>query len=169
MVKEDSQKFDAPIPGMAMTGELGGKPWQTPPQYPTVEETLDYYMSRMASDAFEDNLIEVLKLGVDVVTIANTMQTTSVMEGVHTIDVGILVTPVIMEFIMLVADAAGVEYDDGMTEEEEPTKAEIANILKEFKQMQGEDEPSETTVEEPIVVEEETPEEEPMGLMARRN
>ena len=70
---------------------------------------------------------------------------------------------------MLVADAAGVEYDDGMTEEEEPTKAEIANILKEFKQMQGEDEPSETTVEEPIVVEEETPEEEPMGLMARRN
>lgn len=168
MLKEDTQKFDAPIPGMALTGELGGKPWQNPAQHPTVEGTLDYYMTRMATDEFEDNLIEVLKLGVDVATIANTMQTASVMEGVHTIDVGILVTPVIMEFIMLVADAAGIEYDDGMTDEVEPTKAEIANILKEFKQMQSKDEPSEPTMEEPIV-EEETLEEEPTGLMARRN
>jgi|11_taG_2_1085331.scaffolds.fasta_scaffold12090_3 hypothetical protein len=168
MVKEDTQMFDAPIPGMAMTGELGAKPWQNPPQFPTVEETLDYYMSRMATDAFEDNLIEVLKLGVDVATIANTMQTASVMEGVHTIDVGILVTPVIMEFIMLVADAAGIDYDDGMTDEVEPTKAEIANILKEFKQMQSKGDTSEPTIEEPVV-EEDTPEEEPTGLMARRN
>jgi len=169
MVKEDTQMFDAPIPGMAMTGELGAKPWQNPPQFPTVEETLDYYMSRMATDAFEDNLIEVLKLGVDVATIANTMQTSSVMEGVHTIDVGIIVTPVIMEFIMLVADAAGIEYDDGMTDEVEPTKAEIANILKEFKQMQSKGDTSEPTIEEPVVEEEDTPEEEPTGLMARRN
>jgi len=169
MVKEDTQMFDAPIPGMAMTGELGAEPWQNPPQFPTVEETLDYYMSRMATDAFEDNLIEVLKLGVDVTTIANTMQTASVMEGVHTIDVGILVTPVIMEFIMLVADAAGIEYDDGMTDEVEPTKAEIANILKEFKQMQSKGDTSEPTIEEPVVEEEDTPEEEPTGLMARRN
>ena len=168
MVKEDTQMFDAPIPGMAMTGELGAKPWQNPPQFPTVEDTLDYYMSRMATDAFEDNLIEVLKLGVDVATIANTMQTANVMEGIHTIDVGIIVTPVIMEFIMLVADAAGIEYDDGMTDEVEPTKAEIANILKEFKQMQSKGDTSEPTIEEPVV-EEDTAEEEPTGLMARRN
>tara|TARA_R110002153_G_scaffold55303_1_gene153520 strand:- start:30 stop:536 length:507 start_codon:yes stop_codon:yes gene_type:complete len=168
MLKEDTQKFDAPIPGMAMTGELGGKPWQTPPQFSTVEDTIDYYMSRMATDEFEDNLIEVLKLGVSVTAIANTMQTGSVMEGVHSIDVGILVTPIIMEFIMLVADAAGIDYDDGMTEEKEPTAAEIANILKEFKQMQNKEEPSEPMMEEPVV-EEEVPEEEPTGLMARRN
>jgi len=82
--------------------------------------------------------------------------------------VGILVTPVIMEFIMLVADAAGIDYDDGMTDEVEPTKAEIANIIKEFKQMQSKGDTSEPTMEEPIV-EEDTPEEEPTGLMARRN
>ena len=62
MLKEDTQKFDAPIPGMALAGELGAEPWQNPAQHPTVEGTLDYYMTRMATDEFEDNLWEIAVL-----------------------------------------------------------------------------------------------------------
>ena len=38
MLKE--QSFDAPIPGMSMTHELGARPWQSPPQYSTVDEVI---------------------------------------------------------------------------------------------------------------------------------
>ena len=37
--------FDAPVPGEAMTAELGARPWQQPAQYTTVEEALDFYES----------------------------------------------------------------------------------------------------------------------------
>ena len=37
MVETKEPIFDAPIPGMSLTAELGGRPWQSPPQYATVE------------------------------------------------------------------------------------------------------------------------------------
>ena len=41
--------LDAPIPGQSLTHELGARPWQTPAQYATVEEALDYYIPRRVS------------------------------------------------------------------------------------------------------------------------
>tara|TARA_R110002153_G_scaffold39657_1_gene114063 strand:+ start:693 stop:1214 length:522 start_codon:yes stop_codon:yes gene_type:complete len=105
--------FDAPVPGMAMTAELGGRPWQTPPQFTTVEEALDYYIPRLQSDEVSSQILDVLEMGVPVTTVANTMQLGSVMEGKHSIDVGMLIIPVLMELIMLVADTAGIEYESG--------------------------------------------------------
>ena len=42
MKQLDETSFDRPIPGMGMTAVLGGRPWQTPPTYATVEEATDY-------------------------------------------------------------------------------------------------------------------------------
>ena len=36
------QRFSAPIPGMAMTRELGSRPWQRPPQYSTIEDVSSF-------------------------------------------------------------------------------------------------------------------------------
>ena len=44
--------FELPVPGMAMTHEVGASPWQTPPTYATVEEASEYYIERMSSDEF---------------------------------------------------------------------------------------------------------------------
>ena len=44
---EALRNFDAPIPGMSLTAELGARPWQTPAQYPTVDEAIEYYMNSM--------------------------------------------------------------------------------------------------------------------------
>ena len=43
-------KLDAPIPGMSLTHELGARPWQQPAQYTTIDEVIDYYVTRMASE-----------------------------------------------------------------------------------------------------------------------
>lgn len=167
-MEKSENKFDAPIPGMGMTAELGGRPWQTAPQYPTVEGAIDYYITRMSSDEFADQTIDVLEMGVPVSTLVDIIQTTGAMEGLHTIDVGILISPVLMEFIMFLGDSAGVEYTIGTDETTEPSKALISSALNKFKQ---EDAKQEESVGEEILMTKVAPvmEEQPTGLMARRS
>ena len=155
--------FDAPIPGMSLTHELGARPWQSPPQYTTVDEAVEYYLERMSTDEFMDQMADVLEMNVPVTTLANTIQLAGVMDGKHTVDVGMLVMPLLMEMIMLIGDNAGVKYDNGLTDVPDNTTKDtlIEAVRKEMQQKINESE------EEPEV--EEVTEEEPKsGLMARR-
>lgn len=47
MAFRETSDFDAPIPGMSLTHELGARPWQSPPKMNTVEEGIDFYVSRI--------------------------------------------------------------------------------------------------------------------------
>jgi len=164
MEMRNQPSFDAPIPGQSLTMELGSRPWQNPARFTTVDETIDYYMERMSSEEFMVQLAEVLEAGVPVTSIANTIQLSSVMEGVHTVDVGMLVLPMIMEMLMMIGDSAGVKYDKGLENPNKPLLRDstIAKAVAEY----------EAKIEDKDVVEEtedkEVEDEEPTGLMARR-
>jgi len=155
--------LDAPIPGQSLTAPLGGRPWQSPPQFPTVDEAVDYYTSRMSTPEFTEQLVEILEMGIPATTIANTMQMASVMEGKHSIDVGMLTLPLIVEMIMFVAESEGIDYDDGLTEvkDNKTNDAVLENIRRKMKEQSG-------VVEEEQTPEVEEKEEMPTGLMARR-
>jgi len=159
--------FDAPIPGQSLTAELGARPWQSPPQFTTVDEALEFYVPRMANDSFSEKLIDVMEMGIPLTTLANSMQMNSVMEGKHSVDVGIIIMPVLIEMMRLIGDSAGIEYDTGMDKKE---KTRSTLITKALNKLRDEEAKNETTEEPEEVVEEPTPveEEEPKGLMARR-
>ena len=170
------QSFDAPIPGMSMTHELGARPWQSPPKHTTVDDAIEYYLDRMSSEEFLDQLTDVMEMGVPVTNIANTMQLGNVMEGIHSVDVGMLVLPVLVEMMMLVGDSAGIKYDSGLSKEAPMNEKRTRNTLVaktarklqlQLNEQEGkEDKPM---VDEPIEMEEEEmPEEKPKGLMGRR-
>lgn len=135
--------LDAPIPGMALTAELGARPWQSPPQYNSVEEVLDYYIPRLSSDEVANQLLDVLEMGVPVTTVANTMQTGGVMEGKHNIDVGMLVMPVLIELIMFIADTAGIKYETGLEKPEQIRGTLVNKAVERFKNKTQEVEPEE--------------------------
>ena len=158
------EMFDAPIPGMSLTHELGARPWQQPSQFPTVDEAIEYYMSSMTSEEFMDQIIEVLEMGVPVTTIANSMQLSSVMEGKHTVDVGMMVVPILMEMIMMLGDSANVEYETGLTNPDagKPRDSQLAKYAREYKE-KLKDADVEEAQEEPV-----EKEDKPTGLMARR-
>ena len=160
--------FDAPIPGMAMTHELGARPWQNPPQYTTVEEALDYYIPRMANDAFSDQLVDIMQMGVPLTTLANTVQMSGVMDGKHSADIGILILPVLIEMMQFIGDSAGVEYNSGLEDSDEPRSS--IGVLAIDKLRKEEAMQEEAGVEEEMQTElpMDMPEEEPKGLMARR-
>jgi len=152
--------LDAPIAGMSLTHELGARPWQNPPQYTTVDEAIEYYLERMSTDEFMDQLVDVMEMGVPITTLANTIQLSGVMEGKHTVDVGMLVMPLLMEMMMLIGDNADVNYDSGLTDLPDNTTKDslIEAVRKEMKEK----------IEEKSDEEEITQEEPKSGLMARR-
>ena len=158
----DEPLLDAPIPGQALTHELGARPWQSPPQYSTVDEAVDYYSSRLSTPEATSQIIDILQMGIPVTSLANTIQMGSIMDGKHSIDVGMLVLPLIVEVIMFIAEQEGIDYDDGLTDvkDNKTNEAILENIRTQMKEKAGE-----PVEEEPVV--EETPEE-PTGLMARR-
>jgi len=180
MLEEKQPRFDAPIPGMSLTHELGARPWQQPAQFTTVEEVVEHYTDNMLNnDEFADQLIDVMGMGIPLTTIANTIQLAGVMEGKHSVDTGLLALPVIVESMQLIGDAAGVKYNTGMEEadganRETLAKRNIENLYQEHKEKTKEKEDYSVEdmnkeAEEQIVEMEETkPDEEPMGIMQRR-
>ena len=159
------QSFDRPIPGMGMTHEVGARPWQNPPTYTTVEEAVNYYVERMSTDQFRDQLIDVMEMGIPLTTMANTIQLASVMEGVHTVDVGMMLLPILVELLKSMGDASNVQYVTGMEKTEgassQTAPSSIINNMMRQPTEEQEMQPQELSVEEET-------DDQPMGLMARR-
>ena len=173
MVEEKQPRFDAPIPGMSLTHELGARPWQQPAQFVTVDEVIDHYVTRMMNnDDFADQLVDVMDMGIPLTTIANTIQLAGVMEGKHSIDTGLLALPVLIETMMLIGDGAGIDYNTGMKEEISKNRQTLSarTVEKLMEQEKGDDkDPDNIVIEEDIEDTQDKPvDEEPVGLMQRR-
>ena len=165
---DDVVPFDAPIAGMSLTHELGARPWQSPSQYSTVEEALDYYIPRLQTEEVKEQLLDVLEMGVPVTNIANAMQTAGVMQGKHSIDVGMLVLPVLVELIMLIGDAADIEYTSGLEKGKRIRSTLVDNAVERLKEEEKEKTAEvKDVVEEEEEIVEEMPEERAGGLMSR--
>jgi len=95
------------------------------------------------------------------------------MQGLHTVDVGILITPVIMEMLAYIGDDAGIEYNlgtDTPVNEDKIRDSQIALAMRKARERIPEavEEAKEGEEQEPVM-NEGTPEPSMAGgLMARR-
>jgi hypothetical protein len=89
------------------------------------------------------------------------------MEGKHTIDIGVLMLPVLVELMMTLAEANDVEYVSGMSREKEMRLSNAQIALGKKQGLLGEDMKME---EDPMQAEEQPQQKEEMGmgLMSRR-
>lgn len=156
----------APIPGMSLTTEPGNRPWENPPQLVTVEEAIDFYSEKLLDPEKADAILEAMELEVSIEAMADMLTTSAVMEGIHTIDVSVLVTPVIQEMLRYVGDLNEVEYIESYAEMDKKKripKSEarkiVREVAKEYNRL-----PSAKKQDE----EEMSTEEPKAGLMARR-
>jgi hypothetical protein len=164
-MKSREGMFEAPIAGMSLTSELGATPWQHPPQYNTVEEALDYLNPDVKQD-----LLNVMEMGIPLTTIAQTLQMGGTMEGKHTIDVGILVTPVLVEMLAYLADTENIEYKSGLEprkDKDSISDSEIAVAMRKVpEKIEEMKEIEERETSEPV--DEPLEQAESKGLMARK-
>jgi hypothetical protein len=117
-----------------------------------------------------ESVANILESGVDLVSMTEAILRSAVLEGIHNVDISILIAPLLHEYIKGEADALGIDYDEGFEnkegEERVRNKAIGSKILRELDIEQKPEVPDEAPE---MAEEEEQPmEEEPKrGLMAR--
>jgi len=189
--------FDRTPPGFSLTQEPKGSPFENPPDIVDPEEATRYHLDKMNnSNAFED-ISYFLEAGIDIPTLVQGILRSAVFQGIHSVDVSLIVAPVLHEFIKDIGDATGVDYDEGISDDKERAviryQRNVARAEKMLKKlgvnveetMSGEETPDDTSMEDQmeamIVADEEekpmeetpmeepteAPMEEPKGLMSR--
>ena len=189
--------FDRPQPGFSLTQEPKGAPFENPPDIVDPEEAAKYHLDKMNNaNAFED-IAHFLDSGLDIPTLVQGILRSAVFQGVHSIDVSLIIAPILHEFIKDVGDATGVDYDEGISDAEERAviryQRNVSRAEKMLKKldvnveetMSGEETPDDTSMEDqmeamivageeekpmeetPMEEPTEAPMEEPKGLMSR--
>jgi hypothetical protein len=161
--------FNAPIPGMSLTSEPKKYPWERPPELSAPEDVADYYLDALSKEEAMKAVLDVLVVGdLNLRELVEGMMRLGVSKGLHTIDAGLLVAPLIHKTIKMVADAVDIEYDEGLVDKKAKEKQEKARtrlLTKKALSKMSKDAP----VEEEVTVEEEVLMEEPsQGLIPRR-
>jgi len=163
-MEEANTIFDAPIAGQSLTAEIGARPWQQPAKYSSVEDALEHYATKITDPSINDSLLDAVEMGTPVSSI---VVQGGAMEGLHTIDVSILLLPVVMELIAYVADEAEIEYNMGLEssiDQDIISESKIALAMNKMKKKMPEPKDKEP-METPEVQPEES--QQPTGLMAR--
>ena len=186
--------INAPIPGQSLTGEPKSYHWENPPKYAKPFDAAMYHLEQLDEPKKITSALDMLELDIDMVTLVSGILRMGVSEGIHSVDVSILIAPVIHEFIKGHADRAGIDYNEGFAKEDmdrtdieytirqSKSKKLLAELDEEIKDIEGmpEDMPEamlEDIPEEmpenmpegmPEGMPEAMPEEQPQGLMARQ-
>jgi len=164
MPDASSEFLDAPIPGQSLTTEPKSRPWEQPPKYTTAEEALDFYVPRLSDPEMVAPMVDVMERGTTVVAVAEMIQSSGVMQGLHSVDVGLIIAPVIVELLVTQADLAEIEYKVG-TEKSDIPDPSMVSMAMDTTSADYFDDSVESGEEE---VMEEAPEVQPEGIMSRR-
>jgi hypothetical protein len=121
--------FSAPIPGQSLTDEPKNYPWERPPEITDPREAIKFHLDGINKPEALDNIIEMLQIGVPVKALAETAMTTAQMEGIHSVDVSLIIKDVVKEELISIAEEAGIDYATG----DEPSEIDIKE--KEEKQV----------------------------------
>lgn len=181
--------FDAPIPGQSLTTEPKNAPWEQPPKMADVEDVAKYYIERVANPDVIDDFAALCEAGAPLKALVESTYMQGVARGLHTIDAGLLIAPMLTAFLKASIEDMGISVDlDGRDLEKEATEKERKRFailaMKYMNENPDESDPGKQMIsemveenqeessgtEEPNEVEgpeEEMQEEKPMGLMAK--
>lgn len=125
--------FTAPIPGQSLTMEPGNAPWEQPPKMEDPEEAIKFHTKRLAKPDVMDDMLFALEAGFPVKTMVETLNTVSTMNGLYSVDVGLIVAPVLHEYIITAAKKAKINYEEGFRNkgaEAEKEKAKLSYLIQ---------------------------------------
>lgn len=161
--------INAPIPGMSLTDEPKKYPWERPPELVAPEDVAEYYLDKLSNEEAMKSVLDVLVVGqLNLRELVEGMMRLGVSKGLHTIDAGLIVAPLVHKTIKMVADAVDIEYDEGLVDKKAKDKQEKARTRLLTKKALSKMSISEAdTIETEAPVEEEM-EEPSQGLIPRR-
>ena len=124
-----SELLNAPIAGQSLTDTPKNYPWERPAEISDPREAIKFHMDGLSSPESLDNILEIIQLGVPLRALSKTILTTAQMEGIHSVDVSLIIGDVIYEELVSIAEEVGLDYTTG----DEPSEFEMQE--KEDKQV----------------------------------
>ena len=118
----EEQEFIAPIAGQSLTGEPQGYAWERPPAMNTLEDALEFYLPKLSDPDTLDDIHIALEERFPLDVMVESIYMGGVMEGMHSIDVGLLIAPVLHEFILASARANKITVREKATSENDRRK-----------------------------------------------
>ena len=115
--------FDGPIPGQSLTDEPKNAPWENPAMIADPLEALEFYMKKLGDTEAQEELIDTLDIGVPISIVADSMLSGGVMNGIHSVDVKLVLKPYIALQIKSIADVVGVDYKETMADYKDKDEA----------------------------------------------
>ena len=115
----DTPRLSAPIPGQSLTGEPKGYAWDRSPEFNTAEEALDFYLPQVTSKPVMEDILTALDNGFPLTALVKSIYMNGVMDGKHSIDVGLLIAPILHEIILAKARSFGVQVKEAAVSPEE--------------------------------------------------
>jgi hypothetical protein len=163
--------INTPIPGMSLTGEPKKYPWERPPKMVDPEDVANYYMDKLSDKDTMRSVLDMLVIGdLNLRELVEGIMRIGVSKGLHTIDVGLIVAPIVHKTIKMVADAVDIEYDEELVDKKAKETNDKARkrlftkkILSRVSDNEGVVEEAPVDEEEEVLVEEST-----QGLIPRR-
>ena len=104
------ESFGAPIPGQSLFTTPNERPYERPSELNTVDDALSYYFTNLRDPEIIDDLMTVVDMGIPLQPIVKTLYMSSVMNGIHNLDVGLIVAPVLSEFLAAVAKSYEIDF-----------------------------------------------------------
>tara|TARA_R100001463_G_scaffold6969_1_gene22426 strand:+ start:182 stop:772 length:591 start_codon:yes stop_codon:yes gene_type:complete len=104
------ESFGAPIPGQSLFTTPNEMPYERPSELDTVDDALSYYFTNLRDPEIIDDLMTVVDMGIPLQPIVKTLYMSSVMNGIHNLDVGLIVAPVLSEFLAAVAKSYEIDF-----------------------------------------------------------
>jgi len=179
--------FDRPPAGYSLTQEPKGAPFENPPEMNDPAEAARYHLNRLSDPELMEDAMFFLEQGVDIMSLVQGILRGAVMQGQHSIDVSLIIAPVLHEFIKQAADVTDTPYEEGFDDKESKAVIKYTRDVTRAKSMLDKldikpDAPQEDMPERSMIVDddsedevmemmeenlEEIEKEKPMGLMSK--
>lgn len=109
LMKDKSQDL-GPIPGQAFFDPPGGPAWERPPLHADVETALGSYVEKLDDDNMKEVMFSLLDNKMPLDVMVNFIVRGGTMQGLHTVETGMLLKPMLHEYYGLLAEQAGIDY-----------------------------------------------------------
>ena len=157
--------FKAPIPGQSLTTTPKNSPWERPPKFTKPDDALEAHLDKLSDPSKIKDTIHLLEMGMPVEGLTKAILTNAVMQGIHSVDVSMLIAPVIHEFITAIGKQSGIDFKTGweIKETHDDEDYLIALVEKGMKAKPTDDEQVEPELPPEEMMAEESGEGEPTG------
>ena len=105
----DQNPFDAAIPGQSLTNEPGNAAWEHPPQFTDVDSAMNFIMEQLSNQMMNQQILLMLKNNIPVEAIARLIVFGGFVEGKWTVDLGVLLSPLVLQVIASIGMRAKIK------------------------------------------------------------